>query len=706
MKKYFVIVIFMQTPFIRVLSQNIDSLKKILTTANDTYRVDCLNALGKIYQYTQTDSALFYSYGALSEAKDKQYIRGVAEAFLNLANSYAQRGDYRSAEQNFRLSISNYEKVPDTDALGWAYLWLGVSLYAQSNFQSATQTFIKAEELFKKVNDIQGANQILFFLAFNYEESGFYENAFELCAKSLGEARKNNDQQFYFYSLLSMGRLYQDVEDYQTALDYYQQASSFADSVRLASQICTFCSMAMTANLYIGEIYYSKEKFDSSVVYLNRVLAFYKTSPKDSHAIKESMMAVTESFGELYLRQKDYNKALTNFFEPMKFYMWGNNGTQLMRVLLNIGRAYAGKGAYTTALDYARRLLLIAKKAGARKYIRDGTGLLWNIYDKKGMVDSAYYYYQRYANMKDSLLDARYIRQVALFKEKSKNDKEQLQMELALQKESLSKKIVIGILVIIVLLAFTIIRIIMLKRKNEKNRLENRLQLQELKNEKTIIEFKQLTTELEMQVLRAQMNPHFIFNSLNSINRFILQNNRAQASEYLTKFSKLVRMILQNSQASLITLESELESLDLYLNLESLRFNYHFDYNITVPKDIDKEVLQVPPLILQPYVENAIWHGLMHKEEKGHLDIDISEKGDHLFLKIKDNGVGREKAKAMSSKSATKHKSMGLRITENRIAILQKNGLQESPVTIHDLVNDDGTPAGTEVIIKMPLIYD
>ena len=127
------------------------------------------------------------------------------------------------------------------------------------------------------------------------------------------------------------------------------------------------------------------------------------------------------------------------------------------------------------------------------------------------------------------------------------------------------------------------------------------------------------------------MNPHFIFNSLNSINRFILQNNRAQASEYLTKFSKLVRMILQNSQASLITLESELESLDLYLNLEALRFNHHFDYNISYPKDLDIEVLKVPPLIIQPYVENAIWHGLMHKEEKGHLDIDVSEEDDYLF---------------------------------------------------------------------------
>jgi len=240
-----------------------------------------------------------------------------------------------------------------------------------------------------------------------------------------------------------------------------------------------------------------------------------------------------------------------------------------------------------------------------------------------------------------------------------------------------------------------------------------RLQLERTGKEKQIAELGRRTAELqqqkiemEMQALRAQMNPHFIFNSLNSINRFILQNERAQASEYLTKFSKLVRMILQNSQASLITLEAELESLELYLEMEALRFNYHFDYKISVSKDLDVEVLQVPPLILQPYVENAIWHGLMHKEEKGHLNIEILEKEDQLYFSIIDDGIGRQKAKELASKTATKHKSMGLRITANRIAILQKNGSHQSPVTINDLVNDNGSASGTEVIIKMPLIYD
>lgn len=224
--------------------------------------------------------------------------------------------------------------------------------------------------------------------------------------------------------------------------------------------------------------------------------------------------------------------------------------------------------------------------------------------------------------------------------------------------------------------------------------------------EKKLAELQQQKIELEMQVLRAQMNPHFIFNSLNSINRYILQNNKSLASEYLTKFSRLVRMILQNSQARLINLESELESLKLYLELEALRFNYHFAYKITFPKELDIEVLKVPPLIIQPFVENAIWHGLMHKEEKGQLDIEISQEDDHLFLKITDDGIGRKASAATSSKSISQHKSMGMQITTNRISMMQNSDESNSSITIIDLMHPDGSGAGTEVIIKIPVIYD
>lgn len=230
--------------------------------------------------------------------------------------------------------------------------------------------------------------------------------------------------------------------------------------------------------------------------------------------------------------------------------------------------------------------------------------------------------------------------------------------------------------------------------------------LQRSEQEKELAELRNKTSELEMQALRSQMNPHFIFNSLNSINRFILQNNRLQAAEYLTKFSRLMRLILQNSQASVITLESELEALKLYLDLEVLRFDNRFAYHISASPGLDTEMIKVPPLIIQPFVENAIWHGLMQKEEKGSLAIEIWEEENLLQLKITDDGIGRQQAAALASKTATKTKSMGMALTTGRLYMLQKTNGNVEPVVVNDLVHPDGTAAGTEVIIKIPLRYD
>jgi ligand-binding sensor domain-containing protein len=230
-----------------------------------------------------------------------------------------------------------------------------------------------------------------------------------------------------------------------------------------------------------------------------------------------------------------------------------------------------------------------------------------------------------------------------------------------------------------------------------------RYRINKIRMQHEIVVQKHKAADLEMQALRAQMNPHFIFNSLNSINRFILQNNKEQASEYLTKFSRLVRLILQNSNASLITLENELEALQLYLELESLRFNHRFNFKISLHDEIDAEVIKVPPLIIQPYAENAIWHGLMQKDDVGNLEIEIKQEENFLQIKISDDGIGRKKAAALKSKSTTSQKSMGLRITEDRIGIMNGNE-NKGMVVIKDLKLADGSDGGTEVILKMPLV--
>lgn len=210
--------------------------------------------------------------------------------------------------------------------------------------------------------------------------------------------------------------------------------------------------------------------------------------------------------------------------------------------------------------------------------------------------------------------------------------------------------------------------------------------------------------EMEMQALRAQMNPHFIFNSLNSINRFIMKNESESASAYLSKFSKLIRLILNRSTAELVTLESELDTLSLYLELESLRFSGRFTFAIQVDPAIESAYTEIPPMLIQPYVENAIWHGLMQKEAGGHILIRIQQQGKQLVCTVEDNGVGRQRAAELKSKSATHTKSRGMQITVDRLKLSQTLYGQQPTVTIHDLVDALGEPAGTRVVLTIPLL--
>ncbi len=215
---------------------------------------------------------------------------------------------------------------------------------------------------------------------------------------------------------------------------------------------------------------------------------------------------------------------------------------------------------------------------------------------------------------------------------------------------------------------------------------------------------KEKAAELEMQALRAQMSPHFIFNCLNSINNFILRNEKEQASEYLIKFSKLIRLILENSAQPLISLDQELEALKLYIEIEALRFLYRFTYQFELSENLDTTSIKVPPLFIQPFVENAIHHGLMPKESQGHIQIGIHESGASLHCIIRDNGIGRQQAALKSVQIQPTHKSFGIRVTRERISLLKQDSGEEAGIEIFDLTDDLGKAAGTEIRIKLPLI--
>jgi signal transduction histidine kinase len=228
------------------------------------------------------------------------------------------------------------------------------------------------------------------------------------------------------------------------------------------------------------------------------------------------------------------------------------------------------------------------------------------------------------------------------------------------------------------------------------------VETQKIKQVETAFEHK--IAETEMIALRAQMNPHFIFNCLNSIKLYTLENDSQTASEYLTKFSQLIRLVLENSRSEKVTLQKELETLKLYIELEAMRFKDKVQYKINVVPHIDQQYIEMPPLLLQPYVENAIWHGLMHKSEGGNITIDISQPEEYLLhIEISDDGIGRDMAKEHKSKSATRQKSFGLKMTSERLDAINHIYQTKTEVKIVDLIDADGNAAGTKVIIEIPL---
>ena len=211
---------------------------------------------------------------------------------------------------------------------------------------------------------------------------------------------------------------------------------------------------------------------------------------------------------------------------------------------------------------------------------------------------------------------------------------------------------------------------------------------------------------MEQQALRLQMNPHFIFNSLNSIQSFVIENDTDKAINYLAKFSQLMRLILSSSREIFVPLEDEIKSLSYYLEIERLRFDSKFDYIIYVEENIDKEFTEIPPMVIQPYVENAIIHGLLNKKDKGFLSIGFYVENDYLKCIVTDNGVGRDKAMELKQKSGLQRKSRGMLITQQRLEMLNKQTKQQLSVKIEDLFDENNFASGTRVILYMPFIEE
>ncbi|MEO8862379.1 MAG: histidine kinase [Ginsengibacter sp.] len=689
---FFTIVFAQEHPNIK----QIDSLKKLLPSKQGLSRIDCLNALSEEYWWPPKvlpDSISCWAIVAFSESSKVDYPLGLATSVMHLGVAELYRKNFLTAEKYLRQALAMFDKIHNERETGWCDLWLAQVLYGQNDFKDAIACYWKSALMLEKSGDGEGEGKAYAWMSFLYEATGDYDSSFYCCNKSLMIRRKMGDDICIAGALVNMGHLYKNAGAYDDALGFYNQSGQYANTHGFNLHTTNWSNIQES----IGIVYRLMNKADSSLYYLNKALQ-----------IDPENRVMKVSLGETLLLKKQYDEALNIFLPPLGHFRKENDQWDLMHVSLDAAKAFQGEQNTEAALPLAREGLSIAQKAHVKPYMMQGYLLLSEIYNDLKQNDSAYFFIQKYIALKDSVANQQFLWRLTNYKKQNEFKKQIEQLTLLekdnninaekLKNATMLKWFLISGLIIIAMSGIIVYRSLSLRRKNY-----------QLKSEHEKATLKQNATELEMQALRAQMNPHFIFNALSAINLFILENNRLQASEYLAKFSRLVRLILQNSQEAFIPLDCELEALQLYLELEILRFENKFSYKIITDDLIDTTIIKVPPLIIQPYVENAIWHGLMHlpdlqpgKKESGHLEIELYADDGILFCKIKDNGVGRKKAAELKSKSALTYKSMGMTITADRIAMLQQQNQSGTHIVINDLVLADGSIDGTEVIIKIP----
>ncbi|HSU27857.1 MAG TPA: sensor histidine kinase [Chitinophagaceae bacterium] len=644
-------------------------------------------------------------------------------------------------------AIFYYLKAGAKSDAARAYLILANTVTPSRDIETGIGYLKKSVSLYHEDGDESGEYDGYIALCSSCFNLGDFENGIEYSKKSVSLAEKlagisstRNTKNFKLYQAYYwVGRFYSIANDFETAFAFMRKAHNYCPNDRWEEH----WAAAM------GEFYRVTGNYDSAFYYMSTI----GNRQGGSKVILSS----------LYVSMQQYDKALQLINEVTKIVSERNNLANLGRLYTYAAKAYYGKTDYANALTNARTALALTKITSRNLELIDNCQLLSDIFNKLGNNDSAYIYLKKYTILKDSLLNKQlYIRmndykkeaveakrigqinllqkdnlikqtelqQQILLKEKTEAqltlldksneikdqslkeqillreqkqsqltllDKESKLKDQRLKQQTFIRNALLGGLLLFILLGVFIFRSLSFKRKNEK-----------LAIKKDQAEMQQRVAELEMQALRAQMNPHFIFNCLSSINRFIFKNDNKLASDYLTRFSRLIRMVLMHSQKKLIPLEDELEMLRLYLDLERLRFKDAFDYSITTTNIVDAGAILIPPLLLQPFCENAVWHGLMNKETKGHLNIVVSEVLNEgrrtLHCIIADDGVGRKKAAEMKSKSAASEKSMGLKITTERLALLNQEKNISTSYKIEDVVNGNNEVAGTKVQLKIRYI--
>ncbi|WP_136465372.1 tetratricopeptide repeat-containing sensor histidine kinase [Flagellimonas onchidii] len=631
-------------------NQKLDSLKNLLVTANDTTKVRLLILLCNSSVNQGKEMSLEYGFQALNEAKKIGFTNGEIDALYAIALTHGKTSSYAESLDFFKQSLSLARRENDFDAEINIYNSFGI--------------------IYKRIGDYK-------------KSKDFYLKGLKL-VDSLQHYEDNSVTSIY----INLGILYDLLDQEQKAIDSYEKAleTHYGPGYE-------FTENSVLVN--IAEIDLKNQDYEAALEKFLRAAKFNE---------KHNRVALTMAYSNIgicYLNLKQWQRSEDYLLKSLQLAKNLSLKQEIAIAYGNLAKLMLRQGKMDEAVDYSNQNLNALQVMGEYEYKQKAHALASEIYEEIGSYSKAAYHLKQTMAYQDSLLNETKIREIqnlqiqheVYLKDKEINENA-LQLALLDSKVTSGKRRTIYLSIISFLLLFSAAllyyRYLGKKKSNELFRVKNQL----ISEQNQVIE--KMNMELEKRMLRAQMNPHFIFNSLNSIQHLINSNDKTNALKYLSKFSKLLRQVLESSINITLLLKEEIELLEIYLELESLRFDNAFSYKINVGKNLDVFAHEIPMLLVQPYVENAIIHGLMPKLGEKKLSISFNDKTEYMECVIEDNGVG---INANTRQTKSKATSRGMSITAKRIDNLKRFADQKL-LKVENLNSE--TRTGTKVTILIP----
>ncbi|NJN34893.1 MAG: tetratricopeptide repeat protein [Saprospiraceae bacterium] len=662
---------------------------------------------------------------ALTLARSNNTASQIGEAAKNMGSLYRLMDKSEKAEEMFFLATISFEKTTLHERYARSLAELARVKQGNRNYAEAIELYYRALSVYHQKLSAAEAVQFLDLKAFIFERMAVlmsaqkdYIKAEEYGLEAYALYEKLGDKGRWEICATTLGNVYYWLKNYDKAGFYYQKAYELAKNINR--------NTGRTLN-NLGII--AAKKGDST-----QAIAHYEAAIKQYKIMKlPNMIAQTQiNVANLYNEKGDFPKAIQWATLGVKTIEELQSETGLADGYESLLTAYIKTGQLENALEAQRRFVQLKDSLAANarkkeillsqtKFDTERKNNEIKLLNKENQVrslelerknldlinqklliekkQSTLLLLQQEKKLQESKLTST---QSELEKEKQISENTTTQLALnqrdrqierqQLQLESKNNSILKGVIGSLILLAIGIGWFIWFY---EKNRREREIWQQQKITAETMLNFQ----SSELKALRSQINPHFIFNCLNAVKSLVLQEQNTEASNYITKFARLVRLVLENSRSEWISLEQELETLTLYLEIEQMRFNNRFKFWINLENSLDTEGVKLPPMLIQPYVENAIWHGLMHKEGIGNVTISVSKKIDNLLeINVIDDGIGRQNALALKSKTATQRKSLGMTISADRLHIINQIYKVNAQVFIHDLTDPTTQQAtGTQV---------